>query len=213
MSIIENVSNSMATKIGQKTNKSKDEIEVMNYGLFICLHTIVSFIITIIIGILIGRLKEILIITLVSSSLKRCSGGVHATSPNRCLIIGLIFSVILTYICGIFNIYGDNLIMYLSSLIIITFCYYIFYKKAPVGTKNKPLKKESTRKKLRKKLFKLLNLYIVIIILCILVMQTKLIKYNLTSFIYCIELGILLQTISLTKLGETTILKIDCFLK
>ncbi|SCI72367.1 putative accessory gene regulator protein [uncultured Clostridium sp.] len=213
MSMIENVSNSIATKIGEKANKSKDEIEVMNYGLFICLHTIVAFIITIIIGILIGRLKEMLIITLVASSLKRCSGGVHATSPNRCLIIGLIFSVILTYTCGIFNIYGDSLFIYLFSLIIIAFCYYIFYKKAPVGTKNKPLKKESTRKKLRKKVFRLLNLYIVIIILCILVGQNEFIKYNLTSFIYCIELGIILQTISLTKLGEAIILKIDCFLK
>lgn len=213
MTTIEEISYSISKKIGNKTNKTKDEIEVINYGLFICIHTVIAFIATIIVGILIGRLKEMVLITMVASSLKRYSGGVHATSPNRCLIIGIIVGVIFTYISVILNGYGNNIFLYLFSIIIISFCYYEFYKKAPVGTKNKPLKKEATRIKLRKQLYRLLNLYTIIILLCMVAMLTKFTNYNLYSFIYCIELGILLQAMALTKIGKTTILKIDCFLK
>ncbi|MEG0180673.1 MAG: accessory gene regulator B family protein [Peptostreptococcaceae bacterium] len=212
MSVIEKVSYNISNKIGNKANKSKDEIEVINYGLFMAIHTLVSIIITIIVGVLIGKLNEILLISLVASSLKRCSGGVHATSPNRCLIIGVITSIIFTYISLIFGRYSDLKNLIIFSALILSTCYFVFYKKAPVGTKNKPLKKESIRKKLRKKLFITLNLYYILIAIFILCMFENLIDYNFINYIYCVELGIVLQCMSLTKFGEYTILKLDSIL-
>lgn len=212
MSVIEKVSYGISNRIGNKANKSKDEIEVINYGLFMAIHTIVAIIITIIVGIAIGKLKEVLLISLVASSLKRCSGGVHATSPNRCLIIGVITSVVFAYISLILVKYSNLRNLMIFSVLILSTCYFIFYKKAPVGTKNKPLKKESIRKKLRKKLFITLNFYSLLIVILIIGMFINIIDYNFINIIYCMELGIILQCIALTKLGEYTILKLDSIL-
>lgn len=213
MAIIENISHNISNKIGKKASKSKEEIEVMNYGLFIWIHTAVALLATILVGIIIGKTIEIVLISIVVSSLKRFSGGVHATSPNRCLIIGTITTLIFTYIAVLLYKYGDYNFIYIFSIVSIILCYYIFYKKAPVGTKNKPLKKESTRNKLRKKLFNRLNIYIVIIILLLIVRAAGGENYYMAMFVYCIELGIILQTIAITKLGETIISNLDCFLK
>lgn len=213
MTIIESISYNISNKMGKRANKSNEEIEVMNYGLFIWIHTILAYIVTILIGIIIGKAIEALLISIVASSLKKFSGGVHATSPNRCLVISIITTLIFTYIYVFLNKYCRYNYIYILSLVSITPCYYIFYKKAPVGTKNKPLNKEETRIKLRKKLFKRLNIYIGIIILILILNFTRVLNYNLAMFVYCIELGIILQTIAVTKLGETIILKLDCFLK
>jgi accessory gene regulator B len=213
MAIIEKISCNISNNIGKKANKTIEEIEVMNYGLFIWLHTALAFLATIFIGLIIGKTIEIVLISIVVSSLKRFSGGVHATSPNRCLIIGIITTSIFTYIAVLLHKYGNYNFIYIFSIVSITSCYYIFYKRAPVGTKNKPLKKESTRNKLRKKLFYRLNLYIVIILLLLIVRAAGWENYDMAMFVYCIELGIILQTIAITKLGETIISNLDCFLK
>lgn len=213
MAIIEKISCNISNNIGKKANRTIEEIEVMNYGLFIWLHTALAFLATIFVGLIIGKTIEIVLISIVVSSLKKFSGGVHATSPNRCLIIGIITTLIFTYIAVLLHKYGNYNFIYIFSIVSITSCYYIFYKRAPVGTKNKPLKKESTRNKLRKKLFYRLNLYIVIILLLLIVRAAGWGNYDMAMFVYCIELGIILQTIAITKLGETIISNLDCFLK
>lgn len=213
MTIIESISYNISNKIGKRANKSKEEIEIMNYGLFIWMHTILAYIATILVGIIIGKMIEAVLISIVASSLKKFSGGVHATSPNRCLIIGIITTIIFTYIYIFLNKYCTYNYIYAFSIVSIVPCYYIFYKKAPVGTKNKPLKKEEIRINLRKKLFKRLNVYIAIIILILIFNFNRVLNCNLAMFVYCIELGIILQTAAITKLGEIIILKLDCFLK
>lgn len=213
MSVLEKVSYNISSKLGRITNKDEDEIEVMNYGLFMAMHTLLAIILTLIVGVIIGRLKEVVLISIVAASLKRCSGGVHATSANRCLIIGIITSLIFTYICLGLNSISNLSIFYIFTLINLSLCSFIFYKKAPMGNKNKPLNKESTRKKLRKQLFRLLLIYYLLILLIIVLINYKIIGYNNFIFAYCIEFGVLLQCIGLTKVGESTILKLDSILK
>ncbi|WP_373598425.1 accessory gene regulator ArgB-like protein [Paraclostridium bifermentans] len=212
MSIIENISYNISNKIGNKANKTQDEIEIINYGLFMTLHTLTGIIITIIIGILIGKLAEMLTITLVASSTKRYSGGVHATSPSRCIIIGIITTIMVVYVSILLGNYTDINFLIIFTLIVISTCNYIFYNKAPVGSKNKPLKKESTRKKLRKKLFVVLSFYQIVLALAILLLFFDKLDSNFIKYIYCIELGILLQCTAITKLGESIILKLDSIL-
>ncbi|WGX75871.1 accessory gene regulator B family protein [Paraclostridium bifermentans] len=135
MTIIESISYNISNKIGEKANKSKEEIEVMNYGLFIWMHTILAYIATILVGVTIGKTIEVLLISIVASSLKKFSGGVHATSPNRCLIIGIMTTLFFTCIYILLNKYCGYNFIYIFSIVSIISCYYIFYKKAPVGTK------------------------------------------------------------------------------
>lgn len=145
MELIERISYNIALKIGSKTNKTNEEIEVINYGVFVIIHTIIALILTTLTGYIIRKPIQIIIITIISASLKRYSGGVHATSPNRCLIIGILISLISVYISEILFKYNNSINLIIISLISIFLSIIIFYKKAPVGNKNKPLKKVETR--------------------------------------------------------------------
>ncbi len=42
MAIIDKVSLNLSTKLGEKLNKSNEEIDVLNYGLFIFIHTLLG---------------------------------------------------------------------------------------------------------------------------------------------------------------------------
>lgn len=209
MELIERISYNIALKIGSKTNKTNEEIEVINYGVFVIIHTIIALILTALTGYIIRKPIQIIIITIISASLKRYSGGVHATSPNRCLIIGILISLISVYISEILFKYNNSINLIIISLISIFLSIIIFYKKAPVGNKNKPLKKVETRNIMRKKLFFLLKIYYIsILVFSIMILNGSLtVKY--VKYIYCIQLGVLLQAFSITNIGEVIVLKLD----
>jgi accessory gene regulator B len=204
MGAIEKVSLNISNKLGDKLNKNNDEKEVLNYGLFIVIHTSLAILATVVIGILTNMVVEIMVISITAAYMKRYSGGMHSSSPLRCIITGVLFSVILSVICKyvMYN-FNDNLIIIIFS-IGLCLSYYILYKRCPVSSKNKPLKKESTRKKLRKKAFKLINIYsITISILYILNINQGL--YWTKIWMISIFLGILLQIFALTEIGNSTL--------
>ena len=144
---IEKVSLNISNKLGDKLNKNDDEKAVLNYGLFIVIHTSLAILATIFIGILTNMVVEIMVISITAAYMKRYSGGVHSSSPLRCIITGVLFSFMLSVICKyvMYN-FSNNLITIVLSIGLFL-SYYILYKKCPVASKNKPLKKESTRKK------------------------------------------------------------------
>ncbi|WP_270941833.1 accessory gene regulator ArgB-like protein [Romboutsia lituseburensis] len=201
---IETVSKNISNKMGKRLNKSEEEVAVLNYGLFILIHTSVAIISTFIVGVLTNTLIEIMIISITAALLKRYSGGVHSSSPSRCLITGIIFSLFLAMVCkfGFSKISIMNLGITLILAIIIS--YFILYRKCPVPCANKPLKKESTRKKLRKNAFKLINIYIgITVIFYLLNIYTGVGLFK--TITVSIILGVLLQIFSLTKAAELTI--------
>lgn len=151
MGVIDKIAIDLSTKLGDKLQKSIEEKAVLRYGLFILIHTLIAIILTILTGILTGMTLEIIIISITGAWFKRYTGGVHATTPERCLAIGLILSLILSMLCRyLVDSVNLNYIMLVGVFIIINF-YYVINKKCPIPSKNKPLKKESTRKKLRKR--------------------------------------------------------------
>ena len=201
MSFIEKVSLSLAERLGNRLDKNEEEVAVLNYGLFFIIQTCTAIILTFIIGLIFKMVTEIMVISITASLLKRYSGGVHSSSPNRCILSGLILSIILSFACkGIADsiTYSNLVILVVISLILSGI---ILYKKCPVPSKNKPLKKESTRKKLRKKAFKLMGIYFVLSISLLIVYKITnifLIKIIIVSII----LGVLLQIFSISKVGE-----------
>lgn len=209
---MEKIIYNIAYRIGKNASKTEQEIQVINYGLFIVVHTTIGVILTIITGTIIKKPIEISIITFISATLKRYSGGVHATSAIRCLTIGIIVSIACTYLSTyLFNIGSVNITI-IFTVITIFISFIIFYKNVPVGTKSKPLKNKEVREKLRKKLFNLIKIYYISLIISIILIVNGKINFSFTIYIYCINLGILLQTFSLTKAGRFIILTIDKFL-
>ena len=187
MGVIDKIAIDLSTKLGDKLQKSIEEKAVLRYGLFIIIHTLIS---------------------ITGAWFKRYTGGVHATTPERCLAIGLILSLILSMLCRyLVDSVNLNYIMLVGVFIIINF-YYVINKKCPIPSKNKPLKKESTRKKLRKKAVILINSYTVLVIsLYIMYILTNL-NVIKTIIVSCI-LGIVLQITALTEKGSSFISLLD----
>ncbi|MCR8745342.1 accessory gene regulator ArgB-like protein [Romboutsia lituseburensis] len=201
---IEKISKIISSKMGERLNKNEEEVAVLNYGLFILIHTSIAIMLTFIIGVLTNTLIEIMIISVVAALLKRYSGGVHSSSPLRCLITGVIFSLFLAMMCKFGFSKISNTILGLVLVLSIVVSYFILYKKCPVPCANKLLKKESTRKKLRKNAFKLINIYTsIMIIFYLLNIYTGIVLFKIVTI--SILLGILLQIFSLTKVAELTI--------
>ena len=201
---VEQISLNLAKRLGNKLDKNEEEIAVLNYGLFFLIHTSIAILLTLLVGIVLGIFTEIMIISISASLLKRYSGGVHSSSPNRCVMSGLILSVIASFISKYIAINFDYINMVLFEVIIMIVSAVIFYKKCPVPSKNKPLKKESTRIKLRKKAFQMMFLYtIIIIVLCTVYSFKQIYWMKLVSF--SIVMGIIIQTIAITKLGDLLI--------
>ena len=205
---IEKIALNLSTRLGNKLDKGEEEKAILNYGLFIIMHTFIGIIITLLVGLITGMLIEILLITITSALFKRYTGGVHASTPEICLIIGVILSLILSILCRFIVINIDINKIVFAGMIIIAFSYYMIYYNCPVSSKNKPLKTEKTRKKFKKKAFILLNIYTILLIMLYIIyyiLKISIVKSIITSFI----LGIFFQMSSLTNIGSKTINLLD----
>ena len=211
MSVIENI----AANIGKKTRHildfDDDTEEVVIYGAINLIQTSLIFLLTIIIGFIFGVFYESLLFIITVSILKKYSGGAHASSPGRCLFMGstisIGFSLLISKILCRQNIWGITVIGILCVIISI----YIIIKKAPVDSANKPITSDKMRQRLKRD-------SIVTIIICSIVMVIVLIIFKMSpNIVYikifeCISIGVLWQSITLTKPTIKFLHKLDSLL-
>ena len=208
MGVIDKISLNLSTRLGDRLNKDEEEKAVLNYGLFMIIHTFIGIIITILVGLITGMIIEISLITITSALFKRYTGGVHASTPEICLIIGIILSLILSMVCRFISINTDINNIALIGIIIIVFSYYMIYYKCPVPSRNKPLNNEKTRNKLKKKAFTLLKIYTILLIILYIIFY--ILKLSIVkSIIVFFMLGLFLQIVVLTNIGTKFINLLD----
>lgn len=208
MNSIEKISENVAIKISKNISMDQDKKEVIAYGTFVLLQTIISIISIAVFGITFNVFAEIIIISTSAAILRKLSGGAHATAAINCILISMI-------IFGALSILVKNVIMkfnfvYLIVIIIIgfLFVFYIMYKYSPVGTTNKPLKNESTRKRLKRKSINfVISSLITNVILIVLYLYIK--QAFLINIAICITVGVVWQSITLVSLGHKIIDLLD----
>lgn len=209
---IEQISLNIANKIGDRLGKTEEEIAVINYGMFAILHTSLVMLATLIVGVVTNTVKEIIIISLCSAILKRYSGGVHSSSPIRCLLVGVSMCTALALTSKLFveKLSNMNLLVILIAGILV--CYFVLYKRCPIGSKQKPLKNEAKRKLLRKKSFKVMNLY-AFSMMIMYIYSSSLDNTFAKSICISILFGAFIQIFALSVIGEKTIGFIDGLLQ
>lgn len=203
------ISNKIATKIVMETDGDEERKSVIEYGIFAILQMSVALIFTIIFGLLFNVLIEALIVSFSISILRKCSGGVHATSSTRCTVIGTLVCILIPKLVIDINI--NSIYSIIVGCIIFIISYYIVYKLAPVDSKNKPIKKLERRIKLKRKSINIINIYLVISIIFIIIYHFYNV-YNTIIYFECLYLGMLWQVISLTKIGHLAVNKLDYLL-
>lgn len=208
MSNVEKLSKIIAAGIKKNIAMDSDKEEVIAYGAFIFMQTMIAILMVIIFGIIFNVLLEALIISFTAASLRKFSGGAHATSPFSCAIIGMIVFGLLALLVKHYIINLDFLFIEIFIILSFVFTYYIMYKYSPVGTENKPLKNENKRKRLKEKSIKLIRyLFLADIALIILYVQTR--QILLLNIVICIAVGIVWQSVTLVSLGHKIIYIMD----
>ncbi|EPY2309601.1 MULTISPECIES: accessory gene regulator ArgB-like protein [Clostridium] len=207
----ETISNSVATKIASELNLDNDRKEVIAYGTFAFFHTIFSIFLIVMFGYLFNIQIEALLISFTISILRKFSGGVHATSPNNCAIIGTIicvgFAIIVVFLTS--SLINLDILLFLGLIIFVS--YYIIYKLAPVDSKAKPIKKSKKIKRLKKSSIITLSVYLVIILINF-VLYYKMANKKFIIYSLCVYSGIVWQTFTLTQYGHLVVKKLDNFL-
>ena len=160
------LTDNIAEKVGSELDLDNDRKEVIAYGTFALLHTMLSIVLVIIFGLLFGVLTEALIVSFTISILRKYSGGAHASSPGTCAIIGTVVSIGQALLISSVMTSLINLKLFiLLGLLIFVWSYYIIFKLAPVDSVAKPIKTQKKRERMKKGSILILDAYLVIIVL------------------------------------------------
>lgn len=206
----------IATKIGNNAklflNVNEEQEQIIVYGAINLFQMLFAILWVIIAGLLFGVFYEALIFSISASILRKYSGGVHASSPSRCVIIGT-FSAALAGILinNIFYSINSINVAVISGAIII-FAFITVFRNAPVDSIKKPIKNIETRRQFKRK--SIFTIFIFLFIIIILFMLNE--KFSELYYIKLIEsigVGVLWQTITLTKNGINFLNKVDSALK
>lgn len=206
----------MAIKVGKNAklflNVDEEKEQIIIYGAINLFQIIFAILWVIIAGLFFGVFYEALIFTITVSILRKYSGGAHASSPSRCIIIGTILAVAAGILIDKILYTLNSSTVMLISIAFITFAFIIVLKNAPVDSIKKPIANIQVRKQFKKKsIFVILIFSFIVIILFVL--NKKYLELYYIRLIECIGFGILWQSITLTKGGISFLNKVDFVLK
>ena len=190
----------------------EDQEQVIIYGAINLFQVIFAFLWVIIAGVFFGVLYEAVLFTVTVGILRKYSGGAHASSPSRCIIIGTILAVLAGIIINNVLYIANNYIVLLISVAFMIFSFMIVAKNAPVDSIKKPINNMEMRKQFRKKSIIVLSIYSIIIMI-LFILNKKYLELHYIKLMEIISLGVLWQTITLTKSGIRFLNKVDFVLK
>lgn len=206
------LTNKLANKISSELNYDSEKSAVISYGIFAVIQILASLALVTLFGLLLGIVYEALIVSFSISILRQYSGGVHATKPSICLIIGTIATITVAVISHYLTHAIDTTIIILANLVFIALTYYFVIKYAPVDSPEKPIKTSEKRKRMKKISLIVLSVYLLIIILLVILANVHN-KPIYLEYSLCISLATLWQCFNLTKKGHRLLRKVDSVIK
>lgn len=197
---METLARKLASKISESLEYDDEKKRVIAYGLTAIIQIIITVFFAFLLGVIAGTPIEVLIICFSISTLRKYSGGAHASYIELCTGMSII-------LCFIFSLIGRYLlapllnlnIMLILILIIYSFSFFAVYKLAPVDSPNKPIKTEKKKKRMKKYSFIVLTVYLFLSIIFLLLS----LKYKcFYSFGVSLLLGMSWQITTLTIIGK-----------
>lgn len=166
--------NSSINLIKKNNNYTEDELEIISYGLEGLYLTITKMIIIIILGLILGILKEIFLLLIFYNIIRTQAFGLHATKSIYCLTSSIIFFIGGAYLCK-YLVLKNWLIITISII-----CNILLILYAPADTHKKPLINKRKRNR-----FKILSsiLGIIYTILIIIFINFPIANYLLLGMI------------------------------
>lgn len=205
----------MAAKMGEKARTvlkvDEEKEKIIVYGAIGLIQILWSILWTTLIGMIFGVVYEALLFSIIVGMLKRYSGGAHASSPGRCIVIGVAAATASGLLIQLLtNREAVGLIIMLGILCFST-SFFVIAKKAPVDSSSKPIRSTRMRQRLNHTSKVILICYI-ISMLCMLFLYKVFSKECYLSIYICIGFGTLWQSVTLTKCGIKILNKVDFIL-
>lgn len=206
---LELLSKNLSNKLQKELQIDDEKKSIIEYGIYAFIQMFISVFLVAIFGYIFDVFLESLIISFVGAILRKYSGGAHASTSLNCSIIGVIFTVIPSYIIKKYY-YNINYIIFIGIVWCIV-SYIITYKLAPVDSPNKPVKKIDKIRRLKRGSIVIITIYMIIVIFNIALYY---ITKNNSFLVYslCVYIGASWQIFTLTKCGHNTINIIDSLL-
>ena len=198
----------LAKRLGEPLHYSEEQIAVLAYGLFGIIQTLLSIVIVIILGTLLGATLEALIVSFSIAILRKSSGGAHATSAERCLILGTFLSLLGAMLAYLLTTTLTLTLIYCITFLLFVWSFYAVYKKAPVATPNKPIKSTHKQQKLKQESLLIVTIYLVIVLLLLLI-STFIETSSVLIYSICLTLGMSWQVFTITNIGHQVIHFLD----
>lgn len=211
MGFTELIANKISSAIASALQYDEDKREVIAYGAFTMLHSIWSYLVIILLGLVFRVFVPLCVIAVTSAFLRKYSGGAHCSSPNRCTFGGAFIFLILAFFVEI-QIYFFNIYIYSLYLVIcLATSLGIMVRYCPVDSPNKPIIRLESKRRLRRG-------SLVFISCCVIIM------YVLTfidigfspitahTIALSIGTGLLWQSFTLTSVGHSFTRWYDCVL-
>lgn len=128
---------------------SSEELEVVGFGYRLFLYTIWGYLSIIVFAYLLDTLQATLTATITASLFRTFSGGAHASTQRRCVVIGTVIFNILGFISNAYHSYlsMSQIIQFSWVVAMIALVSFILY--APADTPGKPITSKVQRKKLK----------------------------------------------------------------
>ncbi len=133
----------IVSQLSKKGHLLEEDKEVVTYGLFSLLFNSYCTLFCLFLGAFLHCFSKAIIFLLSFLFIKKYSGGFHASSEGRCLLVssmGITFSLILVKLCLI------NIKIYCLFLIIALILSVIIMCFSPIESKNKPLENDDKTK-------------------------------------------------------------------
>lgn len=202
------LTNKISQRISVKLNYDKEKTAVINYGLFAFVQFFVALSLVVITGLFMGMFFQALIVSFAASILRVYSGGVHATKPSICLIVGTAATIINMLIARCLTNYLLIEYVLVIDAFILGLAYCLIAKYAPVDSPAKPIRTKEKRKKMRRNSFIVLTTYVAVISV---LMSAYFIKeYSIyVEYATCICIAVGWQVFNLTIIGHRVLNKVD----
>lgn len=179
------LSTGMAHYISREIGYDSDKEEVIAYSIESIILNVISIVLASIIGFLTHALLGTLVAVFAGATLRRMSGGAHASTAMKCVITGSVFYSVIGVISKYISLNANNVnIWWLWVIIFFTFIIVLIY--APVDCPAKPIHS----KLLRKRLKMVSVIFVLMMILVIILTNNIIIKI-------AIALGMFYQSLTL----------------
>lgn len=195
--MMEKLADAIAFKIAAELGYDDEKREILAYGLFGIMDTLITLVIVGTVSAVFGFFIEGMIICIVGSVLRKYSGGAHAPTVLACIItsvlvcsLGAVVSQYLTLLPPI-PVGSILIVVCLLSLLLMV-------KYAPVDNPNKPIRKEEKRKALRKRSIQLAVLVFGTTLFAVIFSLMK--QVSVPSAIAALTIGTIWQSLTLTPL-------------